>query len=159
MGSRPRFMKIKILAIGKLKQTFWKEGAAEYLKRVGFFCPAEILELSEEKGNNSKIVMEKEGTRLLEKIKKENFVIILDKTGKQISSEKLAQKFSAWQTEHKEIVFVIGGAFGLAPEILKRANFVFSLSDLTFTHEQARVILLEQLYRALTIVNGKPYHY
>jgi 23S rRNA (pseudouridine1915-N3)-methyltransferase len=152
-------MKIKILSIGKLKQSFWKEAVTEYLKRVNFFLPAEILELAEEKNNNTKIIMEKEGARLLQKIKEGSLVIALDKGGKKLSSEKLAQNFSLWQNENKEIVFVIGGAFGLAPEVLKRANLVISLSDLTFTHEEARVILLEQLYRALTIVNHKPYHY
>jgi 23S rRNA (pseudouridine1915-N3)-methyltransferase len=152
-------MKIKILAIGKLKQSFWKEASSEYLKRINFFLPTEVLELLEEKNNNIKIVVEKEGARFLEKIKKENFVVVLDKGGKKLSSEKLAENFSRWQIEHKEIIFVIGGAFGLAPEILKRAHAIISLSDLTFTHEQARVILLEQLYRALTIINHKPYHY
>ena len=152
-------MKIKILAIGKLKQSFWKEAVVEYLKRVNFFLPAEVLELSEEKNNNIKIVMEKEGARLLQKIKEGSLIIVLDKGGKKLSSEKLAENFSLWQNKNKEIVFVIGGAFGLAPEVIKRANLQISLSDLTFTHEEARVILLEQLYRTLTIVNNKPYHY
>ncbi len=101
---------------------------------------------------------ELESKRILEKVNQSNFVCLLDVKGRSVSSQELAGKLENWQNRgFKEIAFVIGGAEGVAPQVVERADFSLSLSFLTFTHEAARVILLEQLYRAYTIIKGFPY--
>ncbi len=102
--------------------------------------------------------MEIEGNRILEKVNQTSFVCLLDVKGRSLSSPELAQEIEKWQNRGvKEVTFIIGGAEGVASRVVESANFSLSLSFLTFTHEAARVILLEQLYRAYTIIRGFPY--
>ncbi|MGI8542163.1 MAG: 23S rRNA (pseudouridine(1915)-N(3))-methyltransferase RlmH [Aridibacter sp.] len=144
-------MHFRFVWIGKTKDKNWRALQEEYLQRLSYFVKFETVEI---KDSNK----EDEGKRILEKVNQSNFVCILDVKGRSISSHDLAGKIVNWQNRGlKEIAFVIGGAEGVASEVVERADFSLSLSLLTFTHEMARVVMLEQLYRAYTIIKGFPY--
>ncbi|HSU72225.1 MAG TPA: 23S rRNA (pseudouridine(1915)-N(3))-methyltransferase RlmH [Candidatus Binatia bacterium] len=142
-------MKIRILAVGKVKERFTQEWIDEFLKRLTKYCRIEIDEIKES-------TREKEGVELLKRIRDE-YVIALDVHGKSASSEAFAQLLKQ-KTMEKNVLFVIGGPEGWSAEVLKRANESISLSAMTFTHQIARVLLLEQIYRGFTILHGGPYH-
>jgi len=138
-------MKIKIFAVGKLKKDYNKFAVEDYLERIRFYMPIEVIEVSEE--------------NVFDKLDKDNFNIILDGRGKELSSLEFATFISQTiSRQNKDIAFFIGGADGFDEEFLKKGNFALSLSKLTFPHELARVILLEQIYRAFTIINNEKYH-
>jgi len=144
-------MKFRFVWIGKTKDKNWQALQAEYLQRLSHFVKFEISELRD-------AGVELESKRILEKVNQSNFVCLLDVKGRSVSSHQLAKKIEHWQNRgFKEIAFVIGGAEGVASEVVERADFSLSLSLLTFTHETARVVLTEQLYRAYTIIKGFPY--
>ncbi len=144
-------MKFRFVWVGKTKDKNWQALQSEYLQRLSHFVKFEIVELRD---GSVKI----EGERILEKLNQSQFVCLLDVKGSAISSHELAGKIEDWQNRGlKEIAFVIGGAEGVAAEVVEKADFSLSLSFLTFTHETARVILAEQLYRAYTIIKGFPY--
>ena len=147
-------MKITLVAVGKLKEKFLIEGVAEYLKRLKPFAKIEIREVAEQKS-----VVE-EGKKLLAQVPKENFLIVLDVAGEFLTSEDFAKKISDLNLRGvSDITFLIGGAFGLSDEIKNAADFRLSFSKMTFTHQMARLILIEQIYRAFKINRGEPYHY
>lgn len=144
-------MKFRFVWIGKTKDKNWQALQEEYLQRLSHFVKFEITELRDG-------TKETESKRILEKLNQSNFVCLLDVQGRSVSSFELAEKIENWQNRGlKEIAFVIGGAEGVASEVVERADFSLSLSLLTFTHETARVVLAEQLYRAFTIIKGFPY--
>ncbi|MCY7376407.1 MAG: 23S rRNA (pseudouridine(1915)-N(3))-methyltransferase RlmH [Pyrinomonadaceae bacterium] len=144
-------MKFRFVWIGKTKDKNWQALQAEYLERLSHFVKFEITELRDD-------TKELESKRILEKVNQSQFVCLLDVKGQSVSSHELAGKIEIWQNRGlKEIAFVIGGAEGVASAVVERADFSLSLSLLTFTHETARVILAEQLYRAFTIIKGFPY--
>lgn len=144
-------MKFRFIWIGKTKDKNWQALQTEYLQRLSHFVKFEITELRDE-------TRELESKRILEKLNQSNFVCLLDVQGRSVSSHELAGKIENWQNRGlKEIAFVIGGAEGVASEVVERADFSLSLSLLTFTHETARVVLVEQLYRAYKIIKGFPY--
>ncbi len=144
-------MKFRFVWIGKTKDKNWQALQENYLQRLSHFVKFEITELRDES-------TELESKRILEKVNQSQFVCLLDVQGRVVSSHQLAGKIENWQNRGlKEIVFVIGGAEGVASEVVERADFSLSLSLLTFTHETARVVLVEQLYRAFTIIKGFPY--
>ncbi len=145
------FMKFRFVWIGKTKDKNWRALQEEYLQRLSHFVRFEITELRDE-------TKETESKRILDKVNHSNFVCLLDVKGRSISSHELAAHIENWQNRGlKEIAFVIGGADGVASGVVERADFSLSLSFLTLTHETARVILIEQLYRAFTIIKGFPY--
>lgn len=145
-------MKLRFIWIGKTRNKNWLGLQEEYLRRLLHFTKVEVLELRE---SNDKF---QESKQIIENLNQKNFVVLLDEKGKMLSSVELARQIEKWQVSGtKEITFVIGGAEGVTSEVAQRANFSLSLSVLTFTHEMARVILLEQLYRAYTIMKGYPY--
>ncbi|GIU81812.1 MAG: 23S rRNA (pseudouridine(1915)-N(3))-methyltransferase RlmH [Acidobacteria bacterium] len=145
-------MKLQFLWVGKTKNKHWLALQEEYLERLSHFVKCEITEIKE--GPNKT----EESNRILKCLNQKSFVVLLDEKGKAISSEELAKQMEKWQNLGlKEIIFIIGSHEGVTSEVAKRANFSLSLSVLTFTHEMARVILLEQLYRAFTIMKGFPY--
>lgn len=147
-------MKIKICAIGRLKEKFLVDGVGEYLKRLKPFAKVEVAEIPECR------TLEEEGAKLLAQVLRESFVIVLDVAGETLSSEKFAEKISALNLHGvSEITFIIGGAFGLSEEVRRAADFRLSFSPMTFTHQFARLILVEQIYRAFKIIRGEPYHY
>lgn len=148
-------MKFHFIWVGKTKDKHWKALQEEYLQRLSHFVKYEITEIKDKANHES---IEIEGKRILEKVNQSSFVCILDVKGRSISSRKLAEEVEKWQVRGlREITFIIGGFEGLSSEVVKRADFSLSLSFLTFTHEMARVILIEQLYRAYSIIKGYPY--
>ena len=158
-------MKFTFLAIGKIKEKWMRQGIEEYLKRLSPIAKVEILSPDEEKMPENpspalkEKVMEKEGEKLLKYLKDEDFLILLDLKGKPVTSEELAhiirQKMVSG-TSH--FFFMIGGPYGNGENIRKRANLKISISAMTFTHQMARLILAEQVYRAMKIIRHEPYH-
>ncbi|WP_271436923.1 23S rRNA (pseudouridine(1915)-N(3))-methyltransferase RlmH [Staphylococcus hominis] len=158
-------MKITILAVGKLKEKYWKQAIAEYEKRLGAYSKIEMIEVPDEKApetmSNKEIeqVKEKEGQRLLAKIKPQATVITLEIQGKMLSSEGLAKELQQRMTQgQSDFVFVIGGSNGLHQDVLNRSNYALSFSKMTFPHQMMRVVLIEQVYRAFKIMRGEAYH-
>ncbi len=156
---------IKVVAVGKIKEKFVKAQIAEYEKRLKPFTKLEIIEVNDEVAPQSnsdaenEMVKEKEGERLLAKIKDQEFVILLDLWGEMVDSESFAKKIEHIQTyQSSNITFVIAGSLGPGKNILNRANWRWKLSDLTFTHQMTRVLVLEQIYRSFMILNNNPYH-
>lgn len=157
-------MNIKVIAVGKLKEKYWRDAIGEYKKRLSVYSKLNIVELKETKlrGENEteeRIVIEDEGKKILKEIKQGEYVIALDVKGKKLSSEKLANKISELALTGKSRVdFIIGGSMGLSEEVLRRADMRLSFSDMTFPHQMMRVILLEQIYRSFKINRGETYH-
>jgi 23S rRNA (pseudouridine1915-N3)-methyltransferase len=148
-------MKFKFIWVGKTRDANWKALQDEYLRRLSHFVKYEITEVKDAQSTDS---VDIEGNDLLAKTNHSSFVILLDVKGRHLSSHELAAELESWQNRaHKEVVFLVGGAKGVSSKVAERANFKLSLSFLTFTHEMARVILIEQLYRAFTINKGFPY--
>lgn len=155
-------MNIKIIALGKIKEKFLKEGIDEFLKRLTPYSSVEILELSpiEIKDENlTQKVLDQEGEKILSHIKPQSFVITMEIKGKMLSSEEFAQKIENLTNDGvSEIVFVIGSSCGISANVSARANFKMSMSKMTFLHQFARLILVEQIYRAFKIIKGETYH-
>lgn len=155
-------LKIKIIALGKIKEKFLKDGIDEFLKRLTPYASVSILELTpiEIKDENliDKILTE-EGEKILSNIKPLDFVITMEINGKQFSSEEFAQKLENLTNDGiQEIVFVIGSSCGIGKNVSARANLKMSMSKMTFLHQFARLILVEQIYRAFKIIKGETYH-
>lgn len=155
-------MNIKIIAVGKIKEKFTKEAIDEFQKRLSSYCSLSLVEIPAQEikdDNLAKKYMEIEGEKILSSLKQDSFVITLEILGKLLSSEDFAKKINNLSCEgHNEIVFIIGGANGLSPQVSERANFKLSFSKMTFTHQMIRVLLYEQLYRAFKIINNENYH-
>ena len=148
-------MKFRFVWVGKTKDKNWRALQVEYLQRLSHFVRIETIEIKDSQTSDAK---EYESKRILEKVNQSNFVCVLDVKGRSISSPELAEKIQNWQNRGlKEIAFVIGGAEGVTSEVVEKADFSLSLSSFTLTHEAARVVLIEQLYRAYTIIKGFPY--
>ncbi|MEZ4755085.1 MAG: 23S rRNA (pseudouridine(1915)-N(3))-methyltransferase RlmH [Bdellovibrionota bacterium] len=152
-------MKIKILTFGKLKESFYKEAEAEYLKRFGRDFSVEALELSQARFDDPLKNKATEAKEYFKKIPRGAFKIVLDEKGKQFTSEGLAKNIQTLQTSgNSTLIFAIGGAFGWDKSVIDDADLVLSLSKFTFPHQLARVVLVEQLYRAHMIIKGSSYH-
>lgn len=159
-------MKIRIVAVGKLKEKYLREGVAEYEKRLAPFASVEILETREEymAENPSEAqrqqTLAKEGERLLRLVPERSFLIVLDVKGKLLSSEALAKELASLALQGRsDLTFLIGGAFGLSPAVRERADLRISFSPMTFTHQMVRLLLYEQIYRAFKINRGEKYHW
>ena len=160
-------MNIEIICIGTLKETYLREAVGEYLKRITPYCKTRVTELRESRlprdagASEEEAVRRREGEALLSAAKKLNgaYIFALDSRGKQLSSEKFAEKTQKLTLEGKStLVFLIGGSLGLPEEVRREADKVLSFSEMTFPHQLMRLILLEQLYRAQKILRGEPYH-
>lgn len=158
-------MKVSIIAVGKLKEKYLKEAVNEYSKRLSKFCQLEIIEVSDEKAPDklSKLeeqkIKKREAQKIIKKIKNGTLVITLDVKGKKLDSEGFADKLNSFFISGKSnITFIIGGSLGIDNEILNLSDFRLSLSDLTFPHQLARVILLEQIFRVFKILYNETYH-
>ncbi len=150
---------INIIAVGKIKESFLTNGISEYLKRLSAYENVRLTEVKEINYKETAENIKREGLLILEKITPDDFVITLEIEGKQIDSVSFAQKISELQTYgNSRITFVIGGSNGLSDEVKARSNFKLSFSKFTFPHQLMRLILLEQIYRAYTIINHKEYH-
>lgn len=155
-------MKIKIIALGKIKEKFLKDGIDEFLKRLTPYTSIEIVELTPVEirdENLTQKALEQEGEKILAHIKNDSFVITMEILGKQLPSEDFAQKINEISMSGiSELVFVIGSSCGLSPIVSNRANFKLSFSKMTFLHQFARLLLVEQIYRAFKILKGETYH-
>lgn len=154
-------MRWTILAFGKLKEPYWQQAVAEYMKRLGPYRPVELVELPDERVEEGReaMAMEREADRVLGSLKPGALLVALWERGEQLDSVALSRRLEALDHEgHREVVFVIGGANGLAQRVLERADWKLGLSRLTLPHQLARLFLVEQLYRAERIRRGEPYH-
>lgn len=158
-------MKITILTVGKLKEEYWKQAIAEYEKRLSAYSKIEIIEVPDEKAPENmsdkevEQVKEKEGQRLLAKVKQQSTVITLEIKGNMLTSEGLAKEIESRMTRgQSDFTFIIGGSNGLHKDVLDRSDYALSFSKMTFPHQMMRVILIEQVYRAFKIMRGEAYH-
>lgn len=155
------FMKIAIVAIGKTDEEYLNEGIEQYIKRISAFVPIELDIIIEPKNHCKLSVaeqMEQEAKWITEKLNAQDVVVLLDERGKTYTSVAFSKQMERWfQQSKRRLVFVIGGSFGIH-ESLKSNYPMLSLSLMTFNHQMIRLFLLEQIYRALTIMNGHPYH-
>ena len=155
-------MNIKVIALGKIKEKFLKEGIDEFLKRLTPYTSLEIIEIPalEIKDENLTCrILEEEGQKILGHVKPQSFLITMEIKGKMFSSEEFAQKIEELtNTGISEIIFVIGSSHGISPTVSARANLKMSMSKMTFLHQFARLILVEQIYRAFKIIRGETYH-
>lgn len=154
-------MKIQIILVGKNKDRWIDDAMADFLRKLQNLAEIEIDFLKEEKitkGQSEAKIKQIEGTRILEKVNSSNFFIVLDETGKTLSSKELARQIQQNIDCGKNFSFVVGGALGLADEVRQKADLILSFSKMTFTHQMIRVFLLEQIYRAFNILKGTDYH-
>ncbi|WP_425448737.1 23S rRNA (pseudouridine(1915)-N(3))-methyltransferase RlmH [Dethiothermospora halolimnae] len=158
-------MNINVVSVGKIKEKYLVKGINEYSKRLSRYCKLKLIEVKDEKAPENlseaemEMIKDKEGERILSKIKEDSYVIALAIEGKMISSEDLSKTIDNLALQGKsDITFVIGGSLGLSQEMLKRSNYKLSFSKMTFPHQLMKMILLEQVYRAFRISRGEPYH-
>ncbi len=170
ISKRPYFlgakMDIKIISVGKIKEKFYKQAIEEYLKRMGAYNNIEIIEVADEPAGQNlsekeiEQVKEKEGEKILSKLKADDYIVSLEILGKQMTSEQFAAFIEEEMSEGfgRNLVFIIGGSNGLSKKVSQKANKKLSFSKMTYPHQLMRVILTEQIYRAYRIINGHPYH-
>ncbi len=149
---------IKIICVGKIKEKYLKDAISEYQKRLSKYTKIEIIELNDISNLNKNDIIEKEGINILNHIKDKDYVITLDINGVKMDSVTFADTLSKTLIINSNIVFIVGGSYGLSNSVSNRSNFKLSFSDLTFPHQLFRVILLEQIYRAFKINNNEEYH-
>ncbi len=156
-------IRVRILAVGKVKESFHREEITEYVKRLSRYCKLSVTEIEEEKIRDSGETsvwqaLEKEGENLLNQIGKDDYVVLLDLRGKEMTSEEFAARMEELTSRGKSIVFVIGSSYGLSDALRKRSDLSLCLSRMTFTHPMARVLILEQIYRSFKINANETYH-
>jgi len=156
-------MKIQLISVGKAHEHYVKDGIEDFSQRISKYFSVEwniIAPLKNASALSEKELKKKEGESILQSIKREDYLVALDERGKQLSSETLAVFLQARANERaKNVIFLIGGAFGLDGKVLERADYKWSLSELTFPHQLVRLILAEQLYRACSILRNEKYHH
>jgi 23S rRNA (pseudouridine1915-N3)-methyltransferase len=156
-------MKIQLLLVGKTRFPFIREGMEEYRRRVVHYADFTIRELPDLKNPGSrpeKLVKLEEGKGILKSVGNTDYVVLLDERGQASNSLEFAAFLEKQQYgSYKTLVFVIGGAYGFSQELYQRADHTLSLSKMTFSHQMVRLLFLEQLYRAFTIIRGEPYHH
>ena len=156
---------IRLVACGRVKESWMKEGIAEYVRRIRPYEKIEVVEVKDEKAPESNseaentAVKKTEGQRMLKQIGEQDYVILLDLAGRPIDSVKLSETIDRCHVSGKStITFVIGGSLGVSDELIRRADLRWKLSDNTFPHQLGRIIVLEQIYRAFRILSHEPYH-
>ncbi|MCI6361184.1 MAG: 23S rRNA (pseudouridine(1915)-N(3))-methyltransferase RlmH [Eubacterium coprostanoligenes] len=158
-------MKVTVIAVGKLKEKYLRDACEEYLKRLGTYSKVSIVEVNEERCSDNpseseiENVKQKEGQRIIAKIPKGSFIVPMCIEGTQFSSEDFAKKIEATAVAgNSDITFIIGGSFGLSDEVKSLGKLKLSFGKLTLPHQLMRVVLLEQIYRAFSILNNSKYH-
>ena len=157
-------LNIRIICVGKFKEKYWEAASAEYMKRLGAYCNVSVIEVKEERlpahasRADEENVIIKEGKSILDKIAAGDYVIALDIGGKELSSEDLAAKIAETSFTSSTMDFVIGGSLGLSKDVKSRAALRLSFGRITLPHQLARIVLLEQIYRAFKINAGETYH-
>lgn len=158
-------MKITILSVGKIKEKYLKDAIGEYSKRLSSYCHLHHIEVPDERAPENLSdkeaiqIKNKEGEKILAKVKDSQYVFVLDLGGKQRTSEEFAMEMEKLPIYGKsDILFIIGGSLGLSEAVIRRSNAKISFSKMTFPHQLMKVILLEQVYRGFRIMKGEPYH-
>ncbi|MHB8873662.1 MAG: 23S rRNA (pseudouridine(1915)-N(3))-methyltransferase RlmH [Myxococcaceae bacterium] len=151
-------MKVRLASIGKDRSGLFAPGVAEYQKRLTHYARFELLELPEARGRSGAAAKDDEGERLQKLQGPRDWLVALDERGEALSSVELAKFIGKAQTASHDLLFVIGGDEGLQPSLVSRAKRVLSLSKMTLPHRLARLVLIEQLYRAFTVLRWEPYH-
>lgn len=158
-------MHVTLITVGKIKEKYFTMAVEEYTKRLSRYCKIDIIELADEKTPDGaseaeeRQIKAKEGERILKAVKDGAYVIALAIEGRQLDSVALSKKLMGLGVEgNSHIIFIIGGSLGLDEQVLKRADYLLSFSNMTFPHQLMRVILLEQIYRSYRIANNQPYH-
>ena len=159
-------MRFYVICIGKLKDTYLRDGVAEFVKRMRPYGGITITELNESKigdkpsdADRKQVVIE-EGERLLKNVPKNAYTVLLDVYGKTMSSEDLAKTVAKLEVDGvSDMAFIVGGAFGVSDELRRSVNYKLSFSPMTFTHQMVRLLLVEQIYRASKINRNEPYHW
>lgn len=158
-------MDIKIIAVGKIKEKYLKEALQEYSKRLKVYCRLEIIEVQDEKDpekpsqKDLELLIDKEGERVLDRVRERDYLILLDLAGRELSSDELAKKLASLSLKgESKLTFVIAGSNGPSEALRKRADEKISFSKMTFPHQLIRVFLLEQIYRSYKINRNEPYH-
>ena len=156
-------MKIQLLTVGKTQQDFVQKGVDEFAGRIKHYLPFEsevIPDLKNTRNLSQEQIKEKEGELILKHIRSEDYIVLLDEKGKEFTSLLFAQYIEKkMHSVSKRLVFIIGGAYGFSPAVYQAAHEKIALSKMTFSHQIIRVIFIEQLYRALSILNNEPYHH
>lgn len=146
---------IKIICVGKIKEDYLKKGIEEYKKRISKYSKIEIIELIDESNGN---ILEKERDKILKYINDKDYIITLEIDGNSIESVELSKKIENIYLNYSNIIFIIGGSYGLHDDIKHKSNYALSFSKLTFPHQLFRMMLLEQIYRAFKISHNESYH-
>ncbi len=150
---------LKLICVGKVKDASLKALIDDYQKRIQKYHKLEVIEVKDEPiRDNEKEVLDIEASRIMSKIDKDDYVILLDLHGESLDSVSFANKIDKLFVSYSKITFVIGGSLGLGEEVRKRANYRLKLSDMTFLHQMTRLIILEQIYRCFKILNHETYH-
>lgn len=149
---------IKIIAVGTIKEKYLRDAIEEYTKRLRKYTNIEIIEIKDEGFTEPQKAIKIEGEKIEKHLSSKDYLITLEIEGKQVTSEELSKKIDTIQIENSNIVFVIGGSYGLSNEIKDKAKYHLSFSKMTFPHQLFRLLLLEQIYRAYKIINNESYH-
>lgn len=150
---------LKLICVGRVKDASLKALIDDYQKRIQKYHKLEVIEVKDEPiRENGKEVLDIEASRIMSKIDKDDYVILLDLHGESLDSVSFAKKIDKLFVSYSKITFVIGGSLGLGEEVKKRANYRLKLSDMTFLHQMTRLIILEQIYRCFKILNHETYH-
>ncbi len=153
-------MRLELIFHGKTRESYLQAGIDDFSKRLGHYVKTDLKIIKEKgRGGSGTQAKKQEGEHLLSSCSKSSYLVALDPSGRQLTSEELAELIDNWENQSRQVVsFLIGGPEGLDQALLKKADIILSLSKMTFTHEMARLLLLEQLYRAYTINAGTKYH-
>ena len=149
---------IKIICLGKVKEKYLQDGIDEYIKRISKYTQVKIIELEDEGIRDDKVALKKEKEKILKYLNTKDYIIVLDISGKEMTSLEFADKIDKTLIINSDITFIIGGSYGLDEEIKSLSNYRLSFSKMTFPHQLFRLILLEQIYRAYKINHNEEYH-
>ena len=153
-------MKILLLLVGKTSEAYLKEGIEVYLKRLTNYISLSQGVLALSPAKDKRIAIEDESKSIQSKLLPGDFIVVLDENGSEVGSRQLAGMFQKWMVNGiGRVVFIIGGPFGISPTLKQKANLILSVSKFTFTHQMVRLILVEQIYRAMTIIKNESYHH
>ena len=153
-------MKILLLLVGKTSEVYLKEGIEVYLKRLTNYISLSQGVLALSPAKDKRIAIEEESKSIQSKLLPGDFIVVLDESGSEVGSRQLAGMFQKWMVNGiGRVVFIIGGPFGISPTLKQKANLILSVSKFTFTHQMVRLILVEQIYRAMTIIKNESYHH
>lgn len=152
-------MKCSLICCGQRTPTWVAQGFQAFHKRLPKYLAPTLIELPTIKASSQAIICQQEGLQLLKALPADSWVITLDDQGTSLDTQQFATHLNTWCQHTKQLCFVIGGPYGLSPDVLKRANFCWSLSKLTFPHQVVRLIIVEQLYRAHCLLTNHPYHH